>query len=64
MRYKIVSDSSSNVFRVEGVPYTTVPMKIIAGDKEYVDSETLDVRGMVDDLKAYKGKSGSSCANT
>ena len=63
MRYQIVSDSSSNVFHVEGVSYTTVPMKIIAGDREYVDTESLDVRGMVDDLKAYKGKSGSSCAN-
>ena len=63
MRYQIVSDSSSNVFRVEGVPYTTVPMKIIAGDKEYVDNEFLDVWGMVEDLKTYKGKSGSSCAN-
>ena len=63
MRYQIVSDSSSNVFRMEGVSYTTVPMKIIAGEKEYVDTEALDVRSMVDDLKAYKGKSGSSCAN-
>ena len=63
MRYQIVSDSSSNIFRVEGVPYTTVPMKIIAGDKEYIDDESLDVRSMVEDLKAYKGKSGSSCAN-
>ena len=63
MRYQIVSDSSSNIFRVEGVPYTTVPMKIIAGGKEYIDDESLDVRGMVEDLKAYKGKSGSSCAN-
>ena len=63
MRYQIVSDSSSNIFAVEGVCYTTVPMKIIAGDREYVDNEALDVRGMVNDLKAYKGKSGSSCAN-
>ena len=63
MRYQIVSDSSSNIFHIEGVNYTTVPMKIIAGEKEYVDTESLDVRGMVDDLKAYKGKSGSSCAN-
>ena len=63
MRYQIVSDSSSNIFAVEGVCYTTVPMKIIAGDREYVDNEVLDVRGMVNDLKAYKGKSGSSCAN-
>lgn len=63
MRYQIVSDSSSNIFHVEGANYTTVPMKIIAGDREYIDNESLDVRGMVDDLKSYKGKSGSSCAN-
>ena len=63
MRYQIVSDSSSNVFHVEGANYTTVPMKIIAGDKEYIDAPGTNVRGMVDDLRAYKGKSGSSCAN-
>ena len=63
MRYQIVSDSSSNVFSLEGVSYTTVPMKIIAGEKEYVDTAELDVHGMVKDLRAHKGKSGSSCAN-
>ena len=63
MRYQIVSDSSSNIFHIEGVNYTTVPLKIVAGEKEYVDNPQLNVRGMVDDLKAYKGKSGSSCPN-
>ena len=63
MRYQIVSDSSSNVFHLEGVNYTTVPMKIIMGEQEFVDTADLDVRGMVDALRAYKGKSGSSCAN-
>jgi len=62
MRYIIVSDSSSNVFTVEGAEYTTVPMKIIAG-KEYVDTPELDLAGMVSDLQQFKGKSGSSCAN-
>ena len=46
MRYQIVSDSSSNVFHLEGVSYTTVPMKIIMGEKEFVDTERLNVRGM------------------
>ena len=64
MRYQIVSDSSSNIFSLEGACYTTVPMKIIMGEKEFVDTAALDVRGMVDELRAYKGKSGSSCANT
>lgn len=63
MSFKIVSDSSSNVYKLEGANYSTVPMKIIAGDKEYVDTPALDLNGMVKDLKAYKGKSGSSCAN-
>ena len=63
MRYQIVSDSSSNIFRFEGVNYTTVPMKIVTGEKEYIDTPELDVHGMVADLKSYKGKSGSSCAN-
>ncbi len=63
MRYIIVSDSSSNVFTLPGVAYTTVPMKIIAGNKEYVDSPDLDLQGMVSDLRQFKGKSGSSCPN-
>ena len=63
MNYKIVTDSSSNLFCREDVAYATVPMKIIAGDKEYVDDPQLDVAGMVDDLKKHKGKSGSSCPN-
>lgn len=63
MKYKIASDSSSNLFFREDVAYAAVPMKIIAGDKEYVDDLQLDVAGMVDDLKKHKGKSGSSCPN-
>ena len=64
MRYQIVADSSSNVFHLEGVNYTTVPMKVIMGEKEFVDTADLDVRGMVDELREHKGKSGSSCANS
>ena len=63
MNYKIVSDSSSNVLELSGVPFTSVPLKIVAGDKEYVDDAALDLAGMVGDLKKYKGKSGSSCPN-
>ena len=63
MSIQIVSDSSSNVFALDGVNYTTVPMKVIAGEKEYIDNPELNLRGMVDELKVYKGKSGSSCPN-
>lgn len=63
MSIKIVSDSSSNVFCVEGLNYATVPMKIITDEKEYLDSPELDLQGMVSDLQKYKGKSGTSCPN-
>ncbi len=63
MGYQIVCDSSSNLFALPGVPYTTVPMKIATAQKEYVDGPELDLQSMVTDLKNYKGKSGSSCPN-
>ena len=63
MNIKIVSDSSSNLLQFGGIDYATVPLKIVAGEKEYVDNAQLDVAGMVADLKKFKGKSGSSCPN-
>ena len=60
MNYKVVSDSSSNVLVMDDVHYASVPMKVRA-EKEYVDDQNLDLAGMVADLKAYKGKSGSAC---
>jgi len=62
MSYVIVSDSSSNMFSLAGMNYTTVPMKVV-GAKEYVDTPALDLAGMVAGLKEFKGKSGSSCPN-
>ena len=59
---KVISDSSSNVFFLGAGKYATVPMKVIA-EKEYIDTPELDVKGMVQDLKVFKGKSGSSCPN-
>jgi DegV family protein with EDD domain len=63
MSIKVVSDSSSNVFAVEGLNYTTVPMKVIAGEHEFIDTPDLDLQNMVQTLKEHKGKSGSSCPN-
>lgn len=63
MSFKIVSDSAANVFTYSGVEYANVPMKVITDNKEYIDDEQLDVRQMVNDLRVYKGKSGTSCPN-
>ncbi len=62
MEYKIVSDSSSNILSLGDSHFTSVPMKVRA-DKEYVDEAGLDVAGLVETLRNFKGKSGSSCPN-
>ena len=63
MNIKIISDSSSNLHTLEGVPYATVPLKVITTEREYVDDAALDVCDMMDDLKAVKGKTHTSCPN-
>ena len=63
MEYKIISDSASDIFELDGVNYQSVPLKIITGENEYVDDMSLDVDKMIDDLRKYKGKSKSSCPN-
>lgn len=62
MKFRIVTDSSSNVLSRPGEDYACVPLKIVAG-REYVDAPGLSVTQMVEDLKNYKGKTGSSCPN-
>ncbi len=61
MKIKLVTDSSSNMYTMDGIDFSSAPLKIIAGDKEYTDTETLDVVGMLKDLKEYKGKSSTAC---
>lgn len=61
MKIKIVTDSASNMYSMEGVDFESVPLKIITNEKEYVDDASLDVEGMVAELSAYKGRSGTAC---
>lgn len=63
MKFKIVSDSSSNVLQFSGVPFASVPLTINTAAAEYIDDARLDVARMVAEIKATKGKSGTSCPN-
>ena len=63
MNYVIISDSSSDVLSYSGANYKTVPLKIITGEREFVDDSNLDLEEMVNYLKEYKGRSGSACPN-
>lgn len=64
MKYKIISDSSSNLHALTGAAYESVPLKIRTQAKEYVDDARLDVVQMVEEIKKQGGRSGTSCPNT
>ena len=60
---KVVSDSSCNIRRMEGLNFESVPLKINTGDWEFVDDASLDLDDMLTTLKATRGKTGTSCPN-
>lgn len=61
--FKIVSDSSINNAKIEKVNFATVPMRILAGDKEFVDDGSVDTIQMMDYIDSYDGKTTTSCPN-
>lgn len=62
MKIKIVADSASNMYTLDGgVDFESAPLRIITDKKEYVDNIELDIQGMVDDLRTHKGKSSTAC---
>lgn len=63
MKFKIVADSSSDLLTLSGVPYESVPLKIITKDKEYTDDASLNVEEMVENLRRQTAPTGTSCPN-
>ena len=59
MIYKLVADSSANVYSMP-LNYANVPLTINTANDEFVDDGTLDV---VERIRLTKGKSGTSCPN-
>ena len=57
---KIVVDSSADM--AVGFPgFSSVPLKIITDEKEYVDDANLNTAAMVWDLLSYSGRSSTAC---
>lgn len=64
MNLKIVTDSSADIFKLDGIDFASAPLKIATSEHEYVDNEELDVEAMAQSLKSYNGRSTTSCPNT
>lgn len=60
---KIIADSSADICSFSDIALGVVPFKIITAEKEYIDTADFDVRGMVEELSLYKGRSSTSCPN-
>jgi len=63
MKYKIVSDSSSNVYHFEHTDYACVPLTVRIGNEEYIDAPETDISDMMDALKTTKEETHTSCPN-
>ena len=57
---KIVVDSSANL-AAPGSAISSVPLKILTEEKEYVDDANLNIASMVWDLQSYHGRSSTAC---
>ncbi len=65
MKYRIVSDSSSNLFNLPGnIEYRTVPLKILVDDIEFVDEEGINIADLTAHMKTTKKPSSTSCPNS
>ena len=63
MKYRIVSDSGSNIYNEEGVDFASVPLRILFNGTEYEDAPGLDAAELIRTLHEEKGTSGTSCPN-
>ena len=61
MENKIVMDSAGDLQEFDRIPFACAPLKILAGDQEFVDDRNCDIAGMVSYLRSYKGKASTAC---
>lgn len=65
MTWSIVADSScdlpSDELQGSGVSFAKVPLKIIVGNTQYVDDDSLNVNIMLGQMQTYNGPSSSAC---
>ncbi len=65
MTYRIVADSGCDLRAYTSplptLTYTTVPLKIRVGQREFTDNAALDTRQMMDAMHNYNGPTSSAC---
>ena len=60
---KIVADSSANISTLKTVCFSVAPLKIHTPEREFVDTEDLNMQDMMAYFDSYSGGSKTSCPN-
>ncbi len=61
MNYRIVSDSSSNLYTSKGIDYVSVPLTIYYNGNAYPDTAGLDTVSLIETIHAEKGAARTAC---
>ena len=61
---RIVSDSSADMLKFEGVDFKSVPMSISTSERTFTDDELLDTGELLDYMEKYNGRSFTACPGT
>lgn len=64
MKYQILVDSASDLkndyIKDENIGFKVIPLTILAGDKEYIDNDDINIDNLLEDMHAAK-KTSSAC---
>ena len=63
MNYRIVCDSSANMFSFPNADFRNVPLTILVEDQPFVDDGMVNIKAMEEAMRNSKEKTGSSCPN-
>lgn len=65
MKWNIICDSSCDAYTLgnlsQDTNFSIAPLKIIVGDKEFIDNETLNTKELLQTMENYKGASSTAC---
>lgn len=61
MGIRVVCDSSSNVYALDGVDFRSVPLTVTLDGTDYVDEEGLDLAEFCDRMSLNQGSASTSC---
>ncbi len=65
MKWNIICDSSCDAYTLDNLSQDTnfsiAPLKIIVGDKEFIDNETLNTKELIRTIENHKGATSTAC---